>query len=624
MLDKNSIVDDLELGKKVQLELIRQLYSQGYPLIYGFPTAVAAFCWIIDPFVPSQLLWGWFVLILAASFGRHFVTKKFNQQYHLSTSSKGWEHAYLLIESVFGVLVGMSFYFVSYLEPTYQLLVFLLIIGTITGSVAILSPSFKVNCAFLASCLITAISWMVYFNTTFFYTLVSLGLAHSGLMLMTSYKLGLMLKRSLIYRYKNDQLLEEKNTINEELLVSKAQLEDAYNAKSLFLSNISHEIRTPLNGIIGAIDLLKKGGDNTHLDKMINIASSASEGLLNLLNNLLDVSKNESQHLQIEKIPFDLHELFTEVSDILRLQANKKGLELSSSFAYNIPKDLMGDPLRMRQILNNLGTNAIKFTQTGRIDLRVSVSAIGKSRTTLLFEVEDTGIGIEPAAQTSIFNAFTQADTSTTREFGGTGLGLAIVKQLAKKMGGTSGVESRLGEGSTFWLKIPFLRDYNHKSIAATMARCEEAESASENITREGLASTNSSLTALLVEDNEANRLIATWTLESLGLELEIAENGAEALIKLENSTYDIIFMDCQMPVKDGFKATQEMRKNEKPGEHAIIVAMTANAAQGDKERCFAVGMDGYISKPIKIDMVEAEIKKFIPGWQKKESDQAS
>lgn len=606
MYDQHSQTASRLMRSKAQAALVRQLYSQGYPLAWVFPPTIAVLCLILNPFVPGNMLVGWFLVILVLGIYRLIITRKYKHRNPVSDTGKDWELAYLVLELLSGISVGMSMYFVVYLEPLFQLAIFLLIIGTNTGGAAILSPSFKVASTYLVSSTATALGWLVYFGDIFYYSLAAMGLAHSGLMLITAFKLGNILKQSLILRFQNDALLEEKNIINQELLVSKAQLEDAYNAKSLFLSNISHEIRTPLNGIMGAIELLKQDDKKREHRKLIDIATSASENLLSLLNNLLDVSKTESHELEVENIPFDLHDLFTQVSEILKLQATRKCLALTFSIGCKVPKDLVGDPLRLRQILNNLGSNAIKFTDEGRIDLRVTESGCENNRVTLLFEVEDTGIGINPVAQKSIFNAFTQADSSTTRKYGGTGLGLAIVQQLTKRLGGNSGVRSRVGRGSIFWIKIPFLRDQQNAF--------KNLNPVPDNI----LTQETSSLKALLVEDNEANRVIAVKTLENLGIQVDIAINGAEALTRLETSNYDydIVFMDCQMPVKDGFETTRDIRDREGPEEHIVIVAITANVARGDRERCLAAGMDGYIPKPIKIDTVEKEIRKFKPGWR--------
>lgn len=599
------------LSTKVRAGLIQQLYRQGFGLVYLFPFTIVVLYLVLSSYVPAKLLVPWLLVILAFAACRLILTRKFEKKISFINRHNRWENAYLILELLSGVSVGMSMAFVIYLNPYYQMAIYLLIVGTTTGSVAMLAPSFKVNSAYILTNTTTGLGWLFYLNEPYYLLLAIMGLAHAVLMLISSFKLGKTLEQSFFLRFQNEELLKEKNLMNEELKISQAQLEEAYSAKSLFLSNMSHEIRTPLNAIMGAIQLLQSNKDPSRQSKMLAVASTATEGLLSLLNNLLDLSRNEAQQQLIERIPFNLPDLMTEVSDILKLQAQKKDLDLTCSIGYRVPEDLIGDPLRIKQILNNLGANAIKFTREGHIELRVSEINSDNHRTTLLFEVEDTGIGIDPSRQNDIFNAFTQADSSTTREYGGSGLGLAIVKQLSIKLGGSCSVDSRLDRGSTFRVKIPLRKNLHLSgpSVAAT-AKPASGTTISESQT---LSYDKAQLNILLVEDNDANRLVALWTLEQLGIAVDCAENGVEALEMMDKSSYEVILMDCQMPIKDGFETTREIRTNEKSSEHVIIIAMTANAAKGDKERCLSAGMDGYISKPIKTDSLREEIAKFLP-----------
>ena len=361
---------------------------------------------------------------------------------------------------------------------------------------------------------------------------------------------------------------------------------EADRAKSMFLANMSHEIRTPMNGIIGMTELLRGTPLAAEQREYVEAAHASSTALLVLLNDILDLSKIEAGRLVLESTTFHLRELATATARPLELLAREKGLTLEVAVDPDVPDALVGDPVRIRQILTNLVGNAIKFTVQGGIVVQFAHVGTRAGIVTVHGSVADTGVGIPLEQQGRIFDAFKQADASTTRRFGGTGLGLSITRQLVQAMSGHIWVVSREGSGSTFHFTLALgLGD-------ATATRTDAVEVAADR--------TMGPLRVLLVEDNAVNRLVATRLLERHGLTVVTAEHGQEALAVLERERFDVVLMDCQMPVMDGFAATAAIRaREEHTGGYLPIVALTADAMQGNEERCLHAGMTAYLPKPI-------------------------
>ena len=547
---------------------------------------------------PRNLHIAWLSAITAISIARLVLNIAYARAQPSSAEHRGWRRAFLIGVGAAGIIWGSAgWYYFQTAEFIPRLLLVCILVGMNAGAARSLAS--------------VPWSYRIYVFTTLgpllarFLTLPDRGAWTLDLITVT-YALFLLNTAGLHHAdlRKLWRLIFENEKLVGRLSEEKERAEAASIAKSEFLATMSHEIRTPMNGIMGMLQVLEHSPLSADQKNQLEIASGSADTLMRLLNDILDFSKIESGKLEFESLTYSLPATITEVAALLRPRATEKGLELSVELPSNLPTHVIGDAIRLKQVLLNLTGNAIKFTELGRVALIAELLRREPKTVTLRFRVRDTGIGMDEATQAKLFQMFSQGDSSTTRRFGGSGLGLAISQRLVNRMGGNIRVESERGSGSDFSFDLTMPLGTSPSEPGAALSTQPRQLSGR----------------LLVVEDDRVNQRVIELLLKKIGLQSVIVADGAAAIEVATFEQWDAVLMDCQMPGVDGFEATRRIRERLQ-GRRLPIIALTATAMTGDRERCSEAGMDDFIAKPVRQEELRTCLERWLPKSKRPEDD---